>query len=67
MKTERTDILIIGAEIAAERGSILVPPFDDPFVIEGQGTVGLEMLEQAGIEMDQLLCGACLLYTSRCV
>ena len=48
----------IGAEIAAERGSILVPPFDDPFVIEGQGTVGLEVLEQAGIEMDQLLCGA---------
>ncbi|WP_312146764.1 threonine/serine dehydratase [Brevundimonas sp.] len=48
----------IGAEIAAERGSILVPPFDDPFVIEGQGTVGLEMLEQSGIEMDQLLCGA---------
>jgi threonine dehydratase len=48
----------IGAEIAAERGSILVPPFDDPFIIEGQGTVGLEMLEQAGIEMDQLLCGA---------
>ena len=48
----------IGAEIATERGSVLVPPFDDPFIIEGQGTVGLEMLEQAGIEMDQLLCGA---------
>ena len=48
----------IGAEIAAERGSILVPPVDDPFVLEGQGTGGLEMLEQAGIEMDQLLCGA---------
>jgi threonine dehydratase len=48
----------IGAEIATERGSILVPPFDDPFIIEGQGTVGLEMLEQAGIEMEQLLCGA---------
>ena len=48
----------IGAEIAAERGAILVPPFDDSFIIEGQGTVGLEMLEQAGIPMDQLLCGA---------
>ena len=48
----------IGAEIAAERDSVLVPPFDDPFIIEGQGTVGLEMLEQAGIPMDQLLCGA---------
>lgn len=48
----------IGAQIAAERGSTLVPPFDDPFIIEGQGTVGLEILEQAGIEIDQLLCGA---------
>lgn len=48
----------IGAAIAAERGSVLVPPFDDPFIIEGQGTVGLEILEQAGIEIDQLLCGA---------
>lgn len=49
---------VIGAGIASERGSVLVPPFDDPFIIEGQGTVGLEMLEQAGIPMDQLLCGA---------
>jgi len=48
----------IGAGIAAERGSVLVPPFDDPFIIEGQGTVGLEMLEQTGVPMDQLLCGA---------
>lgn len=48
----------IGAQIAAERGSVLVPPFDDPFVIEGQGTVGLEILEQAGVGIDQLLCGA---------
>jgi len=48
----------IGAEIAAEHGSILVPPFDDPFIIEGQGTVGLEMLEQTDAPMNQLLCGA---------
>lgn len=48
----------IGAEIAAERGAILVPPFDDPFIIEGQGTVGLEMLAQTDAPMDQLLCGA---------
>ncbi len=32
-------------ELAAERGSTLVHPFDDPRVIEGQGTVGLEILE----------------------
>ncbi len=52
----------IGEEIAATKGSVLVRPFDDPFVIEGQGTTGLEMIEQAhdlGIErFDQLLCGA---------
>lgn len=48
----------IGAAIAAERGAILVPPFDDPFVIEGQGTTALEMLDQADAPLDQLLCGA---------
>ena len=47
----------IGEEIAATRGSILVRPFDDPFVIEGQGTTGLEILEQADAPIDQLLCG----------
>ena len=48
----------IGEEIASTRGSILVRPFDDPFVIEGQGTTGLEIIEQAGdIGLDQLLCG----------
>ena len=47
----------IGRQIAEERGCILVPPFDDPFVIEGQGTSGLELLEQAGAgPIDQLLC-----------
>ena len=52
----------IGEEIAATRGSVLVRPFDDPFIIEGQGTAGLEIIEQArdqGVErIDQLLCGA---------
>lgn len=48
----------IGAAIADERGSVLVPPFDDPFIIEGQGTVALEMVDQADAPMDQLLCGA---------
>ncbi|MBX3476827.1 MAG: threonine/serine dehydratase [Brevundimonas sp.] len=48
----------IGEEIAATRGSVLVRPFDDPFVIEGQGTTGLEILEQADAPIDQLLCGA---------
>ena len=52
----------IGEEIAASRGSVLVRPFDDPFVIEGQGTIGLEIIDQAkalGIApLDQLVCGA---------
>ncbi|WP_226636552.1 threonine ammonia-lyase [Brevundimonas poindexterae] len=48
----------IGEEIARTRGSVLVRPFDDPFIIEGQGTTGLEILEQANAPIDQLLCGA---------
>jgi threonine dehydratase len=47
----------IGEEIASTRGSVLVRPFDDPFIIEGQGTTGLEILEQAEAPLDQLLCG----------
>jgi threonine dehydratase len=47
----------IGEAIAAEHGSVLVPPFDDPFVIAGQGTSGLEILEQADGPIDQLLSG----------
>jgi threonine dehydratase len=31
---------------AAERGAYYVPPFDDPLVIAGQGTVGLELAEE---------------------
>lgn len=33
-------------EECARRGLTMVPPFDDPWVIAGQGTVGLEILEQ---------------------
>ncbi len=32
--------------IARDRGLLEVPPFDDPDVLQGQGTVGLELLEQ---------------------
>lgn len=48
----------IGAAIAKERGSILVPPFDDPYIIEGQGTCALELLQDADGPIDQFLCGA---------
>jgi threonine dehydratase len=38
-------------ELAAERGLAFIHPFDDAHVIAGQGTMGLEILEQApGIE-----------------
>ena len=37
----------IGAALASGRGLTLVKPFDDPQVISGQGTVGLELAEQA--------------------
>lgn len=32
--------------LAAEDGTVFVPPYDDPLVITGQGTVGLEILKQ---------------------
>ena len=36
----------IGADLAREYGLTLVKPYDDPAVIAGQGTVGLELLDQ---------------------
>ncbi len=32
-------------EIERERGLLFIPPFDDPRIVAGQGTVGLEILE----------------------
>ena len=46
----------IGAQLARDRNAVLVPPFDDPFIIEGQGTTALEILDQAGGPIDQLVC-----------
>ncbi len=42
---EREDREAIGQRIAAERGAVLVPPYDDPLVIAGQGTAGREIVE----------------------
>lgn len=36
----------VAEAIAAERGATAVAPFDDPHIIAGQGTVGLELLAQ---------------------
>src|SRR6201991_711296 len=42
---EREDRAAIARDIAGKRGAVLVPPFDDPFVIAGQGTAGREIIE----------------------
>jgi threo-3-hydroxy-L-aspartate ammonia-lyase len=42
------------AALARERGLIVVHPYDDPAVMAGQGTVALELLEQAG-ELDAMI------------
>jgi len=52
----------IGATIAEKRKATLVRPYDDPGVIAGQGTCGLEIVEEAQarkLELDALLvcCG----------
>jgi threonine dehydratase len=43
--TEDRDAL--GARLTAERGLTLIKPFDDPQVVAGQGSTGLEIAEQA--------------------
>jgi threonine dehydratase len=50
---------VIAAKIAADRGAIVVPSFDDPMVIAGQGTLGLEFAAQVkaqGKKLDHLIC-----------
>lgn len=52
----------LGASLAAERGLSLIKPFDNEYVIAGQGTCGLEIAEQSeelGIEASEVLvcCG----------
>jgi threonine dehydratase len=37
----------IAARIGAEKGAVIVPAFDDPDVVAGQGTAGLEIARQA--------------------
>src|SRR5688572_27973099 len=49
----------IGARLAAERGAVLVPSFDDVDIIEGQGSVGAEIADQLGAVSDKVIvpCG----------
>jgi threonine dehydratase len=48
------DRAAIARGIAEERGAVLVPPFDDPRIIAGQGTAALELIEDVGA-LDVLL------------
>jgi len=46
------------AELEEKTGRVLVHPFDDPLVVAGQGTVGLEILEDApGVDTIVVPCG----------
>lgn len=47
---DKDDRVAMAQAIAAERGAVLVPPYDDFFIIAGQGTVGREIVE----ELDRL-------------
>ena len=55
---ETEDREAIAARLCSERGAAMVHPFDDPDVMAGQGTVGLEIVEQAeraGVNPDAVL------------
>jgi threonine dehydratase len=56
VRADGAEIVFVGAdnearilradEIAAERGMTVIPSFDDPRIVAGQGTVGLEIVDQ---------------------
>ncbi len=43
--TTTADRMERAMEIVESEGATLVPPYDDPFIIAGQGTIGLEIVE----------------------
>jgi threo-3-hydroxy-L-aspartate ammonia-lyase len=48
----------IAEQIVAEQGSVLIPPFDHPAIVAGQGTVGKELFESVGhLEILLVCCG----------
>jgi threonine dehydratase len=58
---DREDRAAIARGIAERRGAVLVPPFDDPMVIAGQGTAGREIVEDLaglGLRPDVVVVGA---------
>jgi threonine dehydratase len=58
---EREDRAAIARDIAQKRGAVLVPPFDDPMIIAGQGTAGREIVEDLaalGLRPEVVVVGA---------
>ncbi|MBO0751156.1 MAG: threonine/serine dehydratase [Bradyrhizobiaceae bacterium] len=58
---ERDDREAIAREIATSHGAIVVPPYDDAFVIAGQGTTGREIAEdmtRLGLRLDGVVVNA---------
>jgi threonine dehydratase len=58
---DREDRAAIARDIAVKRGAVLVPPFDDPYVIAGQGTAGREIVEdldRLGLKPEIVVVGA---------
>lgn len=53
----------LAADLAQESGAVVVPSFDDPWIVEGQGSCGVEIRRQmqalTGLEPDQIVacCG----------
>jgi threonine dehydratase len=45
----------LAAEMAADAGLAIIPPYDHLEVMAGQGTVGLELIDQAGL-LDLVIC-----------
>lgn len=55
------DRALIAERLVKERGATLVPPYDDPMIIAGQGTIGVEIVEdldKLGLKPDIVVVGA---------
>ncbi len=50
----RQDREKLAADVLAERGGVLVPPYDHPMIMAGQGTAALELLEEVS-DLDALI------------
>ncbi|MGH6725230.1 MAG: threonine ammonia-lyase [Pseudolabrys sp.] len=58
---DKEDRAAIAKKFVAERGATLVPPYDDPLIIAGQGTIGREIVEdldRLGLQPEIVVVGA---------